>query len=265
MKLSPTGLLTSATRPFTINKIDAPSEISTFVEYFWIVQWDLSEEQSFTSLNIPFPCAHLVVEAGATGLFGPTKGCFEKKLTGKGFAIGARFKTGFLYPLIKVPMTALIDQRLDTAEIISLSTAELESQLVNLNPHTHIIKSLTTLIQHSIQNVEVPMLEKAKRVYNICRHVEVNQSINQVEQLAQLQTMSVRSLERLFSTYVGLSPKWIIRLFRLQQLANQLIDDAPIDWVGLSLELGYFDQAHCMNDFKAFTGKSASLIRKGKL
>jgi AraC-like DNA-binding protein len=265
MTHNPTGLLTSATRPFTTNKIDAPSEIAAFVEYFWVVQWDISTEQSFTSLNIPFPCAHLVFETGATGLFGPAKGCFEKKLTGKSFAIGARFKTGYLYPLIKMPMTALISQRLDTAEIISLSSAELESQLVNLNSHAHIIETLTTLIKHSIQNVDERMLEKAKRVYNICRQIEVNQSINQVEQLAQLQNMSVRSLERLFSTYVGLSPKWIIRLFRLQQLANQLIEDTPIDWVDLSLELGYFDQAHCMNDFKAFTGKSASLIRKGKL
>jgi AraC-like DNA-binding protein len=64
----------------------------------------------------------------------------------------------------------------------------------------------------------------------------------------------VRSLQRLFSRYVGVSPKWVIRRYRLHELLEQMHSGRHLDWAQVAIDLGYFDQAHLINDFKSITG-----------
>jgi AraC-like DNA-binding protein len=73
--------------------------------------------------------------------------------------------------------------------------------------------------------------------------------------------MSVRSLQRLFSQYVGVSPKWVIRRYRLHELLERMHSGEQPDWAQLAAELGYFDQAHLSNDFKAITGYTPTEYR----
>jgi AraC-like DNA-binding protein len=75
-----------------------------------------------------------------------------------------------------------------------------------------------------------------------------------VEELAARAGMAVRSLQRLFSQYVGVSPKWVIRRYRLHELLERMHSGERLDWARMAAELGYFDQAHLINDFKSITG-----------
>jgi AraC-like DNA-binding protein len=65
---------------------------------------------------------------------------------------------------------------------------------------------------------------------------------------------SPRSLQRLFREYVGVSPKWVLQRLRLHEAAERMLEGR--DWAALALDLGYFDQAHFIHDFKAVTGRS---------
>jgi AraC-like DNA-binding protein len=80
--------------------------------------------------------------------------------------------------------------------------------------------------------------------------------IRTVDDLADQTGISKRSLQRLFREYVGVPPKWVIRRYRLHELIERLEAGDPLDWPDLALELGYFDQAHLINDFRAITGYS---------
>ena len=62
-----------------------------------------------------------------------------------------------------------------------------------------------------------------------------------------------RSLQRLFNEYVGASPKWVIRRCRLHEALERL-HAGVVDVAGLAAELGYFDQAHLIQDFKTIVG-----------
>ena len=75
-----------------------------------------------------------------------------------------------------------------------------------------------------------------------------------VDDLSARCDVSIRSLQRLFSQYVGVSPKWVIRRYRLHELLEQIHSGTQIDWAQLAAELGYFDQAHLIRDFKSITG-----------
>jgi len=61
-------------------------------------------------------------------------------------------------------------------------------------------------------------------------------------------------LQRLFSQYVGVSPKWVIQRYRLHEVAERLADDKAVDCTEMALDLVYFDQAHFIKDFKAIVG-----------
>lgn len=75
-----------------------------------------------------------------------------------------------------------------------------------------------------------------------------------------------RSLQRLFNEYVEVSPKWVICRYGLHELVERSNSGEELDWSQLAVELGYFDQAHLINDFRSITGYSPTeyqeLIRK---
>jgi AraC-like DNA-binding protein len=76
------------------------------------------------------------------------------------------------------------------------------------------------------------------------------------DELAARHAMSQRTLQRLFRRYVGVSPKWVLQRYRLHEAAERIAEGRDGDWAATALELGYFDQAHFIRDFKALIGAS---------
>ena len=60
----------------------------------------------------------------------------------------------------------------------------------------------------------------------------------------------------MFNDYVGVSPKWVIQRYRLQEAAERLAEGRATSLETLALELGFFDQAHFCRDFKALVGRT---------
>jgi len=73
--------------------------------------------------------------------------------------------------------------------------------------------------------------------------------------------LSRRRLAGLFREQVGLTPKLYCRLCRFQQVVCRIASGAPIDWAHLSLEGGYYDQAHMAHEFREFSGVSPGAWR----
>jgi AraC-like DNA-binding protein len=49
-------------------------------------------------------------------------------------------------------------------------------------------------------------------------------------------------------------PKLFCRVRRFQQVLRFIEKEQPFDWVEVALACGYYDQAHFINDFQAFSG-----------
>ena len=62
--------------------------------------------------------------------------------------------------------------------------------------------------------------------------------------------------------YVGASPKWVIRRYRLHDAMERIRMGHAVDFAQVALELGYFDQAHLINDFKSIIGYSPFQFQK---
>ena len=77
--------------------------------------------------------------------------------------------------------------------------------------------------------------------------------------------MSSVPLARTFARYVGVSPKWVIRRYRIHEALVRVDSGTEVDWAGLAADLGYSDQAHFVRDFTTTVGTTPTRYRKGFL
>ena len=76
------------------------------------------------------------------------------------------------------------------------------------------------------------------------------------KELADKLNIHRRNMERKFETAVGMSPKQLSRVVRLQSALKLLEQQKYSNLTSLAYESGYYDQAHFIRDFKEFTGIS---------
>ncbi|MGQ0738345.1 MAG: DUF6597 domain-containing transcriptional factor [Bacteroidota bacterium] len=74
-----------------------------------------------------------------------------------------------------------------------------------------------------------------------------------------------KHLISLFGKYAGINPKQYISVLKFQQ-AVLLLEKNPghINWSGLALDCGYYDQAHFINEFKRFSGFNPSAYMEAR-
>lgn len=92
--------------------------------------------------------------------------------------------------------------------------------------------------------------------------VRRDRAMRRVDRLAAAGGLSVRSLQRLFADYVGVSPKWVVLRYRIHE-ALERAEEEPLDWARLADQLGYSDQAHLVRDFTTTVGVPPTLYARG--
>jgi AraC-like DNA-binding protein len=80
-----------------------------------------------------------------------------------------------------------------------------------------------------------------------------DRTITRVAEVAALAGTSVRGLQRRFDHFLGVTPKWVLRRYRIHD-AVASIDEGETDLAGLAAALGWSDQAHFSREFKATVG-----------
>jgi AraC-like DNA-binding protein len=70
--------------------------------------------------------------------------------------------------------------------------------------------------------------------------------------------LSSRRLIELFRREVGLTPKVFSRVRRFQHVLETVRLGKRVDWPRVALDCGYYDQAHFIHEFQAFSGLTPS-------
>lgn len=83
------------------------------------------------------------------------------------------------------------------------------------------------------------------------------------EALAAETGYSARHLSRLFRERCGVSPKGLQRILRVNAAARLMQRPGETSLTRLAQELGYFDQAHFIHDFRAVCGVTPGTYRAG--
>lgn len=232
-----------------------PSEaLAPFVEHYWIVEWKLAGQPPEMQRVLPYPNANLVFEHGQTAIFGVVRGAFDRKLEGAGHVLGVRFRVGGLRPLLDEPLSALTDIARHAHPLLGCGERHAEAQVLDAGDDQAMVLAAESLLSGAgklpAPDPTVDLLQ------GVMAHAASADGPASVEALAQYAGMGVRALQRLFQEYVGVSPKWVLRRYRLQEAAWRLTRGEPVGLAQLAADLGYFDQAHLTRDFTRLVGVS---------
>ncbi|HEU4950715.1 MAG TPA: helix-turn-helix domain-containing protein [Holophagaceae bacterium] len=227
--------------------------LAPFVEHLWTVAWDLGGGPPVTRETLPHPAVHLVIEAGRSGLAGPTTGRFTRILEGRGRVLGVKFLPGGFRPFWGRPVSGLADRVLPLQEAFGDAGAALEAAVLACGDDED--GAVAAAEAFLLARLPEPDPE-GLRARAIVARIQADRSLTRAEQVAEAEGLSLRTLQRLFGEQVGVPPKWVLRRCRLHEAMARLESGEGLDLAGLALDLGYADQAHFTRDFKAVLGRA---------
>jgi len=256
----PRGILNPqvGAKKFQLARYLPAQDLSFFVERYWIVSWDLRGQEPYVQETLPYPCVNLVFESGQSGVFGVQTGKFARQLKDAGRVFGIKFRPGAFYPFVKTALTKFTDRSYSLQDIFGIADNTLEASILSPeDPQT---------MQANAENFlrgRLPQYDKnIHEINQIIDYIITHQEITRVDDAVSQLNLNKRTVQRLFSQYVGVSPKWVIKRYRLHEAAERLAEGNVVDWTALALDLGYFDQAHFIKDFKAIVGSTPAEYAK---
>lgn len=171
---------------------------------------------------------------------------------------GVDFKPGGLYRFLNIPMWEFTN-RSPELETVSYSTfhrlAESMVNAVSIGEQIYRIESFLLKQLDKMNSCQAPVMEALFTISETA-------GIIRVKELAGKLLISERSLRRLFHEYVGIPPKTLCRITRLQSVMRNCMGDKQIDFLMAAYDNGYFDQSHFIKDFKEFCGYTPSQFKK---
>ena len=106
-----------------------PDALAPFVDYYWIVRWDLRGQPPHEQTILPHPNVNLAFEASGAGIFGVDRRLFTRSLSGLGLGFGIRFSAGGFRPFWQAPISQLTDRVVPAARLFG-SQAEKTRQAI---------------------------------------------------------------------------------------------------------------------------------------
>ncbi len=225
-----------------------------------MVSWDLRGCEPHVQETLPHPNFHVVFEQGSATVAGVHTRKFTRTLEGRSHVFGIKFTPGGFRPFLKSPASSFADLVIPARRIFGKGVEALGAVLASSRKEARMVAVAHAFFCERMPEPDETVALASKLVGRILQEPE----IKTVEDLAQRSGMSKRTLQRIFNEYVGVSPKWVIRRYRLHELIERFNSGEQPDWSQVALDLGYFDQAHLINDFRSLVGYSPTQYQKLK-
>lgn len=244
-----------AARKFDLKLYAPTNALADWIEHYWTLTWDLRGHAPFSQKILSYPSINLTLEndngAALADVYGVPSGTFTRTLTGYGECFSVKFKPGAFYPFWRESAARLTGRRIAVGELFGPAGEGLASLLADVPA----AEARLAAMERFLLDLRPERDASAELAGRIVQAASTDRSLLHVEDMASRFGMSVRTLQRLFERYVGVSPKWVLQRFRLHEAAERIRQEGIQDWAELSLALGYYDQAHFTKDFKAVVGE----------
>ena len=235
---------------------------ATWVENRWSLRWQLPDGAWYDSEVLPHPTCSLTVELGSHPRAGMPRGetvvvtgvCtrrFDVRVQGWGTVVGLRFRPGGLAALSGVPASRWTDRSVPAAEV-------LPARLVRTLATEHLAASSTAWADAAEEGLAAIAADRPDPRYDLVLSVVADmlgdQGLLTVAEVAERHAMTVRTLQRLFTHYLGVGPKWVLARYRMHDAVSELDAGFRGSLTELAVRYGWFDQAHFTRDFTALVG-----------
>jgi AraC-like DNA-binding protein len=240
-----------------------------WVENRWSLRWDLPQGRWFDSEVIPHPTCSLTLELGShpraamppgetVAVTGVCTRRFDVDLRGWGRVVGLRFRPGGLAALTGHPASAWNDRSVPASEVLppALASALADPDLGEVG---------SAWAEVAEQGLAALADDRPDPRYDLVLAVVADMladhALLTVADAAERHAVTVRTLQRLFTHYVGVGPKWVLARYRLHDAVADLDGGWPGTLTDLAVRYGWYDQAHFTRDFTALVGVTPGQYR----
>lgn len=242
-------------------------ELQPFIKCFWSLE-DEKQDEPVKQRVLPDGCMEMIFHYGdhyqqyfedgssiiqpKSFLFGQITKYIEIAPTGISGIISARFLPDGISPFLHMPLTALENRAVPIKEIFGEGGKSLEEQVINANDTNKRIKLIETFLLSKLSEQRT-----IDAITTSCIDL-IFQSQGQIgsAELADKMNINRRKMERKFISAIGMSPKQLARVARLQATLKMLERKSTSTLTDVAYENGYYDQSHFIKDFREFTGMS---------
>jgi AraC-like DNA-binding protein len=238
---------------FDVRRIEPSSDLAEYVDYYWLVRWHTPEP--YRQQVIPQPRVHLAAEDGRLLVHGLSREPFYRTLEGDGHVLGAAFHAGGFRPLLGSSVGALSGTVRPGLEVLDIDDRPVAEAILGADPADQRAgDDMITALEAYLRDIAPTPDPTARQVTDLVDAVAERTELVRAEQLAEYAGLSLRSLQRLFTEYVGIGPKWVIQRSRILEASATAHAGDPVDWAALALRLGFSDQAHLTRVFTQVVG-----------
>jgi len=177
--------------------------------------------------------------------------------TGHVSMIGVRLQPTALHRLLGVSMSELTDRSVSIEELDVPRLRELESRLHDAPDWPTRLRLVHGFLLRAVPGAP----SCTTQVLELIRQTHGRLDLGRV---ASKVGVSTRTLDRRFSTEVGLAPKLYSRQVRLQRVFELLSRAPRPNWAEIALASGCCDQAHLNREFREFAGESPTAFLRSR-
>lgn len=242
-------------------------ELSDFVMCYWSLN-SIQEDTPAKNTIIPDGTMKLIFHYGDPYKHHPNNG--KSYILPKCFLIGqltepyiveptgltgtfiVRFQPNGFIPFSTLNLKHTENTAVSIEDIYGKEGVQLGLNMLNASSNEERISIIESFLIHKLQNTK--QLDHIVQMV-IESIIEASGQVK-VNDLSDKYNLNRRILARKFNSKVGLSPKQLSKIVRLQRTLNTLLNDKASKFTDVLYENQYFDQAHFIKDFKEFTGQT---------
>ncbi len=165
-------------------------------------------------------------------------------------SVGVHFKPWGAAPFLPMPAGELCDRPVTLEDVWGRSTvAALRDRMATAAGPHEMLTLLEDQLMRSIR--ETAGLGLVRHTSSVIAAATGAVAIGELSVAAGV---SSTHLAQRFKEVIGVTPKRFARTYRFAATVLSIDPAGPVDWLELAGRAGYYDQAHFVNEFRAFTG-----------
>ena len=168
-----------------------------------------------------------------------------------------RIRAGALGRFTRAPLSDLIDAQLGVREIWGRAGADAADRVAEAKSEPERVRIIENFLLERLAETTVDLIaERALRL------IYDRSGPMSVAKLAEHCALGRRQFERRMLGYFGQSAVELRCLARFYHVARRLALDPSRDLLRSALDAGYYDQAHCIREFKRFAGMTPQAFQR---
>ncbi len=167
-------------------------------------------------------------------------------------AVGAGFPAILTHAFLGVPPAQLLDRIVPLDKLWPVSEVKGLIDTLSAVP----VSNAMQLLRDQLIDKRQRGLDESHFAHDATHQMRKAGGRVAINDLAQRYGLSRQKFAREFAHATGMPPKLFARLTRFQSLVGRLLTSDVSQWVEVSSDAGFYDQAHMINEFRELAGVS---------